>query len=95
MTTDYISHDETMIQDFIDHPDYADELLAAVIQDGNEYEIQRIQYWYNEAKKQTQDTSYWLEVVEKARIAAQTGHNLRLIYSLLADATSTVKAAMA
>lgn len=39
--------------------------------------------------------SYWGKVVDNARQVAKNGKDLRLIYSLLADATNTVKAAMA
>lgn len=95
MITDYITHDDAMIQEFIDNPDYAEELLSAVHEDGNEYEVQRVQGWYDEAKLRVQESRYWREVLEQARRAAQTGHNLRLIYSLLADAMNTVKSAMA
>jgi len=38
--------------------------------------------------------AYWGEVADNARIVARDGQNLGLIYSLLADATSTVKLAM-
>lgn len=38
--------------------------------------------------------AYWGEVADNARIVARDGQNLGLIYSLLADATSTVKTAM-
>lgn len=39
--------------------------------------------------------AYWGEVADNARLVAKGGQNLGLIYSLLADATGTVKAAMA
>ena len=39
--------------------------------------------------------SYWGGVLDNARLAVKSGQNLSLIYSLLADATGTVKAAMA
>ncbi|MBR0167257.1 MAG: hypothetical protein IJQ08_01155 [Synergistaceae bacterium] len=38
--------------------------------------------------------AYWGEVADNARLVAQGGQNLSLIYSLLSDATSTVKTAM-
>ena len=38
--------------------------------------------------------AYWGEVADNARLVARDGQNLGLIYSLLADATSTVKTAM-
>lgn len=39
--------------------------------------------------------AYWGEVADNARLVAKRGYNLGLIYSLLSDATSTVKSAMA
>ena len=38
--------------------------------------------------------AYWGDVADNARLVARSGQNLGLIYSLLADATNTVKAAM-
>lgn len=38
--------------------------------------------------------AYWGEVADNARLVAQGGQNLSLIYSLLSDAAGTVKTAM-
>lgn len=38
--------------------------------------------------------AYWGNVADNARLVATSGQNLGLIYSLLADAANTVKAAM-
>ena len=38
--------------------------------------------------------AYWGEVADNAHLVATSGQNLGLIYSLLADAANTVKAAM-
>ena len=38
--------------------------------------------------------AYWGDVADNARLVATSGQNLGLIYSLLADAANTVKAAM-
>lgn len=95
MITDYISHEEATIQSFMRDPEYADYYLQSVLEDGDAEEIKTVQGWYDEAKLREQEARYWSEVLEQARQAAQTGHNLRLIYSLLLDATSTVKSAMA
>ena len=59
MIIDYITHDEAMINNFIENPDYVNELLNAILNDGDEYEIQCVQTWYNEAKRRTQETNYW------------------------------------
>jgi len=44
------SFDESMIELFMEEPEYAEELLNDVLADGNEYEISRVQEWYDEAK---------------------------------------------
>ena len=46
----YISHDEAMIQNFIEEPDYADFYLDSVLADGDTDEIALVQSWYDEAK---------------------------------------------
>ena len=49
----YISHDEAMIQNFINEPDYADFLLDEVMKDGDADEIALVQSWYDEANART------------------------------------------
>ena len=49
------SYDESMIERFMEEPEYADELLNDVLADGSDYEIQRVKFWYDEAKRR----SYW------------------------------------
>ena len=56
MITSYITHDEAMIKSFMEDPEYAEELLKDVLTDGNDYEIQRVQSWYDEAKARTYRT---------------------------------------
>ena len=65
MITDYITHDEAMINNFIENPDYANELLNAILNDGDEYEIQCVRTWYNEAKRRIQETNYWKNDINK------------------------------
>mgnify|MGYP002626529110 CR=1 FL=1 len=52
----------------------------------------------NKNKIEVQEVSpsmaYWGAVLDNAKIAVKSGQNLGLIYSMLADATGTVKAAM-
>ena len=55
MITSHITHDEAMINNFINEPDYADFYLSEVLKDGDDYEIQRVRYWYDEAKTRTLD----------------------------------------
>ena len=47
-----------------------------------------------EAEAQMPPMSYWGGIIDNARLVATSGQNLGLIYSLLADASETVKAAM-
>ena len=47
------------------------------------------------SERKTPTMAYWGGVLDNAQRAVRDGQNLKLIYSLLADATSTVKAAMA
>ena len=85
------SYDESMIDRFMEEPEYAEDLLNDVLADGDDYEIQRVKFWYNEAKRRT----YWDKLTENVRIAIQDGYNLQLILSKLNEATGIVKAAMA
>ena len=66
MEVGYVTHDETMIETFIEDPEYAKDLLNDVLTDGNDYEIQRIQFWYDEAKARRNrtipNTSRWTNV---------------------------------
>ncbi|MBR1438678.1 MAG: hypothetical protein IJ587_09100 [Synergistaceae bacterium] len=94
MITDYITHDEAMIADFIAHPDYAEELLHTVRNDGDDYEIQRVQSWYDEAKTRTQKLGYWKSVVDNAEKTAQEGKNLEVIIALMTRALGILKAAV-
>ena len=55
MPVGYVTHDESMIELFIEEPEYAEELLNDVLTDGNDYEIQRVKFWYDEAKARLQD----------------------------------------
>ena len=65
MITDYIKHDEAIINNFIENLDYANELLNAILNDGDEYEIQCVRTWYNEAKRRIQETNYWKNDINK------------------------------
>ena len=46
----YITHDEAMIRNFMEEPEYADFLLSEVLADGDADEISLIQSWYDEAR---------------------------------------------
>ena len=95
MSVGYATHDETMIETFMEEPEYAEDLLNDVLADGNDYEISRVQFWYDEAKKRRHSLNYWDSLAENVKIAIRDGNNLQLILSRLNEATKTVKAAMA
>ncbi|MBR0095225.1 MAG: hypothetical protein IJP91_08090 [Synergistaceae bacterium] len=44
------SHEEAVIEHFMNDPKYAEELLNEVLVDGDDYEKARFQYLYDEAK---------------------------------------------
>ena len=93
MITDYITHDEAMINNFIENPDYANELLNTILNDGDEYEIQCVQTWYNEAKRRTQETNYWNALINNAEQTAKSGYNINTVIALLSKALGILKAA--
>ena len=47
---EYISHDEVMIRNFMEEPEYADFLLKDVLADGSAEEISLVRGWYDEAR---------------------------------------------
>ena len=51
MSVGYVTHDETMIETFMEDPEYADHLMSEIINDVDKKEIERFQAWYDEAKK--------------------------------------------
>lgn len=63
MTISYATHDEVMISNFINDPDYADFYLSEVLKDGSNHEIQRVRYWYDEAKSRA---NYWQKTQDTA-----------------------------
>ena len=50
MSIGYITHEEATIRSFMRDPEFADYYLQTVLADDDEKEIQRVQYWYDEAK---------------------------------------------
>ena len=50
MITGYVTHEESMIEMFIEDPEYADHLMSEVLRDGDENEIAYFQSLYDEAK---------------------------------------------
>lgn len=94
MITGHITHDEAMVKEFIENPDYAEELLKAVVQDGDEYEIRRVQTWYDEAKSRSANMGYWDNIIDYAQTAARNGYNLDTIIARVSQALSVLKSAM-
>ena len=90
MITDYITHEEAMIQTFINEPDYAQFYLDQVLKDGYQDEIQHVQAWYNEAKAR----NYWNSLINNAKQTAQTGRNFENVIELMNKALAILKAAV-
>lgn len=57
MNKGYITHDEAMIETFMEEPEYAEDLLNDVLADGDDYEIQRVKFWYDEAQARRNKTA--------------------------------------
>ena len=93
MIIDYIMHDEAMINNFIENPDYANELLNAILNDGDEYEIQCVQTWYNEAQRRIEEANYWNALINNAERTAKSGYNIDTVIALLSKALGILKAA--
>lgn len=55
MITSSISHDEAVIQHFIEDPELADLYLQTVLKDGDADEIAEVQSWYNEAQSRKRE----------------------------------------
>ena len=94
MITDCISHDEAIVQHFIEDPEFADLYLDTVTADGDALEIAQVQTWYDEAKARTQKLGYWGSVVDNAEKTALEGKNLEPIIALVSKALGILKAAV-
>ena len=88
-----ISHDEAMIRYLMLDPDWADIMFKDAIHDGNNYEIQQVQGWYDEAKARNQKLKYWGSVVDNAEKTAKEGKNLDVIINLVKKALKTLEVA--
>ena len=94
MITGYITHDEAMVRDFMEDPEYAEELLAMVASDGDEYEIGRVKGWQKEAKSRVKAERYWDDIIENAEKTAKSGWQVDRAISLLDKARAILKAAV-
>ena len=89
MITDYITHEEAVIQHFIEDPELADIMLQDAIAEGDINEIRKIQRRINEAKAK----SYWNSLIDNAKQTAQTGRNLENVIELMNKALDILKSA--
>ncbi|MBQ7220681.1 MAG: hypothetical protein IJS28_06865 [Synergistaceae bacterium] len=94
MVTDYVNHDEAMIQNFMNEPDYADYYLQAVLADGSPEERSKVQSWYDEAKARLSIQGYWASLIENAEQTAKSGYNLEATIGLVSRALAIMKAAL-
>ena len=93
MITDTISHDEVVIQHFIEDKEFADLYLQTVLADGDAEEIREVQGWYDEAKSRTATMGYWGSLVDNAEKTARDGKNLETVIGLVSHALDILKAA--
>ena len=94
MITDTITHDEAVIQHFIEDPEFADLYLDTVIADGDTEEISCVKAWYDEATHRRQDATYWDALISHAEDTAQLGYNLEQTLALLNKAIAIIKNAV-
>ncbi len=94
MITGYITQDEAMVRDFMEDPEYAEELLAMVTSDGDEYEIGRIKGWQKEAKSRVKAERYWDDIIENAEKTAKSGQNIATVIERVSEALSILKSAV-
>ena len=93
MAVDTISHEEAVIQHFIEDKEFADLYLQTVLADGDAEEIRKVQDWYGEAKSRTATMGYWGSLVNNAEKTAKDGKNLETVIGLVSHALDILKAA--
>ena len=59
-----ISHDESMVQSFMEDPEYASFYLQSVLADGDLEEIREAKGWIDEARARLREYEQELEAVE-------------------------------
>ena len=94
MKVDYITHEEAVIQHFIEDPEFANLYLQAVLTDGDAEEISEVQNWYDEAKSRAASTGYWGSLIDNAERTARSGQDLSTLIALLTRALGILKAAV-
>ena len=90
----FIKHEEAIIQHFVEDIEFADLYLQSALDDGDEKEIQEVQYWYDEAKKRAISSRYWSSLIENAEQTARDGQNIETVIGLLTRAIGILKAAV-
>ena len=89
----FVTHEEAVIQHFVEDPEFADLYLKAVLEDGEQKEIQEVQYWCEEAKKRAASMNYWSSLLDNAEQTARDGNNLEAVIGLLTRALGILKGA--
>ena len=94
MITDCISHEEAIIQHFIEDPELAEIMLQDAIEEGDYNETKKILRRMDEAKSRSVNIGYWDNIVDYAETAVRNGYNLDTIIARVSQALSVLKSAM-
>ena len=89
---DTISHDEAVIQHFIEDPELAEIMLEDAVAEGDTLEVQKIQRRIKEAKNRASAMTYWSSIIPQAEQAAREGKNIDAVIALLTRALGILKA---
>lgn len=90
MIVSCVSHEEAVIQHFVEDPELAEMMLQDAITEGDLNEVQKIQRRIDAAKSRM---GYWGSVVDNAEKTARDGKNLEAVISLVTRALDILKAA--
>ena len=93
MITGSVSHEEAVIQHFIEDPELAQIMLQDAINDGDISEIRKIQRRIDEAKSRSAH-DYWNNIIGRARETAKNGQNISHVVSLVSQALDILKSAV-
>ena len=94
MITDYVRHEEAVIQHFVEDPELAEIMLQDALADGDNVEAQKIQRRIKEAKKRAASLNYWSSLLDNAEQTARDGQNLETVIGLVTRALGILKAAV-
>ena len=88
MVTGSVTHEEAVIQHFIEDPELAQIMLQEAIDEGDINEARKIQRRINEAKSR----AYWATLLSHAEETAHNSNNLEPIIALMTRALDILKA---